>query len=62
MSSLTRRIQIRQLKKLGWLRAPYVLKKNAHGNIVKEPVSRGGLILDSNNNPFGYRWPTQVQS
>lgn len=57
MSSMTRRMQIRGLKRLGYLRTNYRVAKTADGEEQKIRVPRGGLILNSDGAAVGYRWP-----
>lgn len=57
MSSLTRRLQIRGLKRSGLRRMPYRLVTEPDGTIAKRQVKRGGIILDREDEPIGYRWP-----
>lgn len=57
MSSMTRRMQIRGLKRLGYLRTNYRVAKNADGEEQKIRVPRGGVILNSDGARIGYRWP-----
>ena len=57
MSSLTRRMQIRGLKTLGYRRTKYRIEKDLRGRERPVRVSRGGLILDPNDQRVGYRWP-----
>ncbi len=57
MSSLTRRLQICGLKRLGYRRADYRIAKNAAGGEVRITVARGGLILNADGEGVGYRWP-----
>ena len=57
MSSLVRRLQIREMKRRGYERTLYKLVKNARGDWEQYPVRRGGIILDPDNKPIGYQWP-----
>lgn len=58
MSSLPRRMQIRALKRLGYGRTRYALRRDAEGVMRPVAVSRAGIILDADDNIVGYRWPT----
>ena len=57
MSSMTRRMQIRGLKRLGFSRTDFRIVKNAAGEESRVAVSRGGLITDADGQRVGYRWP-----
>lgn len=60
MSSKPRRLEIRGLKARRYGRTPFRMVKDALGIFRPVRVSRGGLILDPNNEPIGYRWPRVV--
>lgn len=57
MSSMTRRMQIRGLKRLGYRRCKFRVAKNADGEEQRIPVARGGLIVNADGGRVGYRWP-----
>lgn len=57
MSNLPRRMQIRALKRLGYGRTRYALRRDVEGVMRPVAVSRAGIILDANDNIVGYRWP-----
>lgn len=57
MSSLTRRMQIRGMKRLGYVRSKFRVEKNADGEVRKIRVARGGLIVNPEGGRVGYRWP-----
>lgn len=56
MSSLTRRLQIRGLKGLGYRRAKYRIDPQGR----KFSVARGGVILNPEGERIGYRWPRRA--
>lgn len=57
MSSLTRRLEIRGMKACGFARTHYKLLRDVTGTERPVHVSRGGLILNSDDEPVGYHWP-----
>ena len=57
MSSLLRRMEIRGLKARGYGRTRYRIEPGIDGRERPVPVARGGLILDPDDEPVGYRWP-----
>ena len=57
MSSLVRRLQIRAMQKAGYVRTKFILVKGETGEVRKQPVTRGGIILNSEADPVGYSWP-----
>lgn len=60
MSSLTRRMQIRGMKRLGYRRTKYRVAKGLDGQVRLVEVARGGLILNPNNEAVGYGWPRRA--
>ena len=62
MSSLTRRMQIRGLKARGSVRTKYRVAVGDDGQPTLKPVRRGGLIIDPQDEPVGYRWPRRAQA
>lgn len=57
MSSLARRMEIRGLKAMGFKRRKYRVVRLPDGQVEYRPVSRGGIIEDSQGQAIGYRWP-----
>lgn len=57
MSSKIRRLEIRGLKKRGYFRTPFAVRKNALGKWEPVRVPRGGLILGPDDKPVGYQYP-----
>lgn len=60
MSSLTRRMQIRGMKRLGYVRTKFRFAKNAKGEEQKIRVARGGMIMNANDERVGYSWPRRA--
>lgn len=60
MSSLTRRMQIRGMKRLGYVRTKFRFAKNDNGEEQKIRVARGGMILNADGERIGYGWPRQA--
>jgi len=57
MSSLTRRMQIRGMKRRGFFRTPFRIERDADGQQRPVRVKSGGLILNPFGALVGYRWP-----
>ena len=58
MSSLTRRLQIRALKRRGFVRTDYSIGRGLDGKPEIRRVNKGGLIVDPRGEIIGTRWPT----
>ena len=62
MSSLVRRLQIKFLKQAGFQRLGFKIVAGPTPSTTRTvPVTKGGLVCDTHNNPLGYKWPSPHQ-
>lgn len=60
MSSFVRRIEIRVMKRAGYTREKWIIRRDPSGQPKVVNVRRGGEITDPDDAPIGRLWPNAV--
>ena len=61
MSSMIRRMEIRRMKKIGFVRSKFAFRRDKDGKLQRVFARRGGMILNPDGDAIGYNWPKRVK-